>query len=209
MIAARMGPAQNIDENGIDPHLGHMQRVERHVRGGIAQIAAPLVAVQDRAFDPVPMAKHVGRVARAAIAERLANGGGADRAEIALKQGRDAHLKAQICARGFQRLRRAAATFAIAKILAHHDMGQAEPGCQDITREVLGRELIKARHERQFKQNVDAEFLQAIGAGGCGSNVTIPSGISGRRAMSMTWAWPRWTPSKFPIAAEAPRRAVS
>jgi hypothetical protein len=40
---------------------------------------------------------------------------------------------------------------------------------------------------------------------GCGSNVTTPSGASARRARPITWAWPRWTPSKFPMATEAPR----
>ena len=42
---------------------------------------------------------------------------------------------------------------------------------------------------------------------GCGSKVTTPRGVPGLRARSMTCRWPRWTPSKLPMAAEAPRRA--
>jgi hypothetical protein len=40
---------------------------------------------------------------------------------------------------------------------------------------------------------------------GCGSKVSTPRGAPSRRARSMTAWWPRWTPSKFPMAAEALR----
>ncbi len=45
---------------------------------------------------------------------------------------------------------------------------------------------------------------------GWGSKVTTASGASGRaaRAASMTDRWPRWTPSKFPRAAVAPRSSA-
>ena len=66
---------QDIDLHRVDAQPGQVQPADAHIGGRKAQPLAALVAMLHRALDPVPVAKHMGCVARAALGQRGADRG--------------------------------------------------------------------------------------------------------------------------------------
>ena len=121
--------------------------------------------MQNRAFDPVPMAQHRGGVARAPFAQCIADIGGGDRAQIALHDLRNGHLEPVSRAEILQRLSRSLATFAKTEIRAHHHMRQAQALGQHIAGKLFRLQARQRMVEGQFIKKVDAELFQPMRAG--------------------------------------------
>ncbi len=125
-----------------------------------------------------------------------------------------------------QQRRRSAAALAEMKIVTDGDAADSEPGDEIVVNEILsggaGARAVEGHHHRAVETGageqpqlgvfVGQPELRRVGAeetAGCGSKVTAYAGLPSLRAMSMaaaiTTRWPRWTPSKLPIATTAPR----
>ena len=66
---------QDIDLHRVDAQPGQVQPADTHIGGRKAKPLAALVAMLHRALDPVPVAKHMGCIARAALGQRGADRG--------------------------------------------------------------------------------------------------------------------------------------
>ncbi len=130
--------------------------------------------------------------------------------------------KPNFFAKGLQIGGAARAALAEAEIGADDDMRDAKPFGQHVAREGFGREGGKGGVEGQLVEVLDAQLGQPVGAG-LGIHQAEGRGVGGeefarvrfegddaqrgpgRRARSITARWPRCTPSKLPMATEAPR----
>ena len=124
----------------------------------------------------------------------------------------------------------ARAPLAKAEIRADDDMGEPQPVGEDLAAAkarglrpasaALNGQSRKSRSTPIFSSRLARASAPISRKGarrgrnssrGCGSKVSTPRGAPisspARRAISMTWRWPRCTPSKLPMAAEAPRSA--
>lgn len=213
---------EHIDQHGVDAEAGRVQTLDGHVGGGIAQVAAALFAADDWPVDAVPVAQHGGGVAGAAFGQGVADGGGGDLAIIAFEKRGDGDVEAHVLPEPPQMGGGAGTALAEAEIGADDDVRQAQTVGDDVAGKFLGREAGEGSVEVELVEPFDAELGETVGARlvahqakggasgakysrGCGSNVSTPRGPSPLRARSITDWWPRCTPSKFPMATEAPR----
>ena len=182
-------------------------------RGGrIAKLPPALLAMQNGALDPVPVAKHVGGRARVALAQHRCGFAVEETAPLSPDRSDamgdvEAHPAPEIR----QHVGGAGPSLAKAEIRADDHVAYAEPVGEHVASEGFGRwRLDKVVSKRKLCQDLDAEFLQTMGArlgvhqaegrrvGGEElarmrlERPPRPRGASGRRARSITWAWPRW-----------------
>jgi hypothetical protein len=123
-----VGARQDVDLHGVDAEARRVQPGDRHVGGGVAQFAAALVAVDHLALDPVEWpsmaAASRGRPSDSACADRGRGDLGPARSAEKRRDGdAEAHRRPEAGEVGG----RAGAALAEAEVLAHDDMGEAEP----------------------------------------------------------------------------------
>ena len=153
-------------------------------------------------------------------------GAGGDRPLLDIDMGLDIDLDAEPGPLAGQKARRADAALAEMEVVADGDAADAEPADQIMVNEILcrwsGPALVEGHHHGTGKARPgqQAQLFGLVGEPelggvraeklrGCGSKVTANAGFPCawpiRSAASITARWPRWTPSKLPIATTAPR----
>ena len=194
-----MGAVEHVDKHRIDPESGRVEPFDRHVGGGISQVAAALLAAEDGPVDPVPVPEHRRGVARAPGREGLPDGGRGHLAARAPEQFGNGDPEAHLGSEGAKIPGIAGTPLAEAEIGPDDDVAQPEPVADDIPGEFPRAErrergvevqLVKpfdpsfsslwARASRPIRRNGGASG--AKNSRGCGSKVSTPSGAPCRGA---------------------------
>ena len=127
-----MRSIKHVKQHGIHTKRGQMQPIHGHVCRRIAQLSPPLLASDDRALDPMPMAQHGRRILWPPLAQGLPDCGGRHGAIRPLQQRGDSHAKAHLGTKGLQIRSRSRASLAETEICAHNDMPQPQTFGQDV-----------------------------------------------------------------------------
>ena len=130
------------------------------------------------------MAQHGGGIARAAVAEGVADGGRGDLFAVFGHQIGDGHAKAQVLAKILQHLNRSRPFGPEVEIRADNDVARAQALGQHAGGEILRRQAGQRGVEGQFIQDVDADLVQPVRAR-LGSGQAEGRGVGGEQLARM------------------------
>src|SRR5271169_3627619 len=134
--------AATADPHRIDAVLEAAILVEPDIGGGIAEVAAALLAMDHFAGnEPGAAAEHGGGVRNLPFRERHADRAGGDRTLLDIDMGLHVDLDAEPGRLADQKARGADPAFAEMKVIADRDAGNPEPPDQIVVNEILRRGL--------------------------------------------------------------------
>ena len=213
------------DPHRIDAVLQPAILVEADIGGGVAEVAAAFLAMDHLAGDEPGAAQHGGGIRDLSLRQRHADRAGGDRPFVDIDMGLHIDLDAKPGRFADQKARRADPALAEMKVVADRDAADSEPFDQIMVNEILrrgpGPALSKVittapaspvpANSRSFPASSVSRNWGVFGLKklrGCGSKVTASAGrhvpVPSAARHAITARWPRWTPSKLPIATTIP-----
>src|SRR5205823_4058043 len=145
-------PLAAADPHRIDAVLETAILVEADIGGGVAEIAAALLAMDHLAADEPRPAQHGGGLVDLALRQRHADRTGGHRPLLDIDMGLDVDLDAEPRALADQQARRAGTALAEMKVVADRNAADAEALDQVMVNEILrrgsGAGLVEGHHDR-------------------------------------------------------------
>ena len=140
---ALMAHAHAIDAVMQLHALGQMD-----VGGGKAHAGADVIAADDRAGDPPPVAQHIGGVAHVALGQQFAHPGGGKHLVVGALRRHDGDAETQFLPQGLERVGRALAALAEEEMEADDDMLDREFTDQPVADEGARGQIDEGLFER-------------------------------------------------------------